>query len=276
MKRRAGAASRCSTKRGSERDSTTPKPTGSIDQPMMSSVPGQVCSAAAPICKRRIAGARRAARPRRRRRRTARTRSRRLWLLRSLRNASVHNSTTTTSTTSPGSARASRAPSDKSRHAAGATEAEHRHPHGPRPKAHFARPTRASRLGVAMPVDDTVTTTSTSRAAMPARSSARLRGLHEQLAGAVEIGLRALAPVVRGIEPFQRPHRIAPLDAGIDENVGELRIAREAASRRSGARDRRPPTVRADAAAPPSPAPATSPASMPCSCPLISSKIAHI
>ena len=43
-KRRAGAAKRCSMKRGSERDSTTPKPTGSTVQPMMSSVLGQVCS----------------------------------------------------------------------------------------------------------------------------------------------------------------------------------------------------------------------------------------
>ena len=63
---------------------------------------------------------------------------------------------------------------------------------------------------------------------MPARSSAALRGLHEQRAGAVEIGLRALAPVARLVEPFERPHRIAPLDAGIDEHIGKLRIAREA------------------------------------------------
>ena len=66
-------------KRGSERDSTTPKPAGSMVQPMMSSVPGQVCSAVAPMRSWRRRRARRAARWRRRRRRTAPTKSRRPW-----------------------------------------------------------------------------------------------------------------------------------------------------------------------------------------------------
>ena len=33
-----------------------------------------------------------------------------------------------------------------------------------------------------------------------------LRRLHEQRAGAVEIGLRTLTPIVRRVEPFHRPH----------------------------------------------------------------------
>ena len=47
---------------------------------------------------------------------------------------------------------------------------------------------------------------------------------------------------MRLVEPFERTHRIAPLDAGIDENIGELRIAREACARRACA----PPSVTAD------------------------------
>src|SRR6187401_1044500 len=93
------------------------------------------------------------------------------FVMRSGREINVHNSMTTTSTTSPGSARAKRAPSAR-------PEAP---PAQPRPKTGTRitdgrKPssvaTRASSPGVAMPVEDTVTTTSTSRAAIPARSSA--------------------------------------------------------------------------------------------------------
>ena len=206
---------------------------------MMSSVSGQVCSAPAPIAQR--APASRSTRSTQAAAPSPNSAEEITSALapRSPRKASVHNSTATTSTTSPGSARASRAPSARP-----ATP-----PPQPRPNTGtrsalglkpISAPTRASRLGVAMPVDETVTMTSTSRAARRARSSAALRGLHEQRAGAFEIGLRALGPVARRQEPFERAHRIAPLDAGIDENVGELGIARQTAAvdRARGLRDR--------------------------------------
>jgi len=169
-KRRAGAASRCSTKRGKERDSTIPNPAGSTVQPMMSSVPGQVCSALSPIDKPASACSARSTAAAAPSPNSAEEITSAL-VQRSARKASVHSSTTTTSTTSPGSARASRAPIDR----------PETPPAQPRPNTGtraaddlkpISNATRASRLGVAMPVDETVTITSTSRAEIPARSSA--------------------------------------------------------------------------------------------------------
>ena len=175
MKRRAGAASRCSTKRGSEREaSRRSRPDRSV-QPMMSSVPRPGVLGGGADLQRRLARARRAAQAPPHRRRTSAEEITSALVPRSMRKASVQSSTTTTSTTSPGSARASRAPSER----------PDTPPAHPRPKTGtridrrdaipFPGPTRASRLGVAMPVDDTVTTTSTSRAvdAAPDRAPSR-------------------------------------------------------------------------------------------------------
>ena len=161
---------RCSTKRGNERESITRKPIGSITHPMMSSVRGQVCSAAAPTRNGAASGPARSTAAAAPSPNNADEITSDL-VPRSVREVSVHSSTTTTRTTSPGSARASRAPRVRPE-----TPPAH-----PRPKTGtrmidgrkpISGPTRASRLGVAIPVDDTVTTTSTSRAEIPARSSA--------------------------------------------------------------------------------------------------------
>ena len=191
MKRRTGAAIFCSTKRGSERESITRKP-DRIDRPahdVERARPGvlgrgtdlQHPLAAAPA--RRTAAA--APSPKRAEEITS------AFVPRSMRHASVQSSTTTTSTTSPGSARASRAPSAR----------PDTPPAQPRPNTGtritvgrnpISGPTRASMLGVAIPVEDTVTTTSTSRAEIRALIERGLRRLHEQLAGALKIDFSAL------------------------------------------------------------------------------------
>ena len=83
-------------------------------------------------------------------------------------------------------------------------------------------PTRASRLGVAMPVEDTVTMVSTSRrlaagvgerARSPPRRRGRLRAL--------EIGRVALRPALRLQIPLDRARGPAFLDAGVQENAPE-------------------------------------------------------
>ena len=111
----------------------------------------------------------------------------------------------------------------QARDAAGAAEPEHRHARCRRLKAHFRADARfqAGRRDAGGGYRHDHIDVARRDAGAVERG---LRGLHEQRAGAVEIGLRALGPVVRRIEPFDRAHRIAPLDAGVDEYVGELRI----------------------------------------------------
>ena len=227
MKRRTGAANFCSTKRGSDRESITRKPTGSTVQPMMSSVRGQVCSAAAPtrnldlsVPARSTAAA--APSPNNADEITS------ALVPRSVRDVSVHNSTTTTRMTSPGSARASRLPNVRPdtppaqpRPNIGTRMTEGRNP--------ISGPTRASMLGVAIPGggyghDDIDI----------ARRHARLgerraRRPYEQVACAFEVGLGALAQVMRRAQPLQRTGRIPALDARIDEHISQFRIARECA-----------------------------------------------
>ena len=59
------------------------------------------------------------------------------------------------------------------------------------------------------------------------------RGLHRTTLAPSGIPLRS---IVRRIEPFDRAHRIASLDAGDDEYIGELRM-RQRIWRRCGARE---------------------------------------
>src|SRR5579859_6265378 len=158
-----------SAKGGIARSKITPRPCGSTDQPMMPRVSGQRCwplistsampgsparntQAAAPSPNNAVATM--------------------LALVKvSVRNASEQSSTATSNTTVPGRDSASRE----------AIESPDTAPAQPRPKTGTRsisgrkpiRPaTRASRLGVAMPVDEIVTTVSTSAAPIPAASSA--------------------------------------------------------------------------------------------------------
>ena len=87
--------------------------------------------------------------------------------------------------------------------------------------------TRASRLGVAMPVDETVTTVSTSAAVRPAASSALVAASINKLHAAVEIGVGALRPAERFEIPFDRAHRVAPANPGSLEDPRQtLEIAK--------------------------------------------------
>ena len=226
-KRRAGAASRCLDKarqRARQHDTEADR----IDRPahdVERAGPGVLGGGADLQAARRHA--RPAARRPRRHRRTAPRKSRRLWCCGRCETPACTVRRRPQARFRP----ARRAPDGRRatspirrRRSRGRTPA----PAWPRAGNPFPQPTRASRLGVAMPVDDTVTMTSTSCAATPARSSAVRAACTNSALGAVEISLRALGPIVRFLVPFDRPHRIAPLDAGIDEHVGELRIAREA------------------------------------------------
>ena len=161
-------ASFSSTKGGMARAKITPKPSGSTFQPMMSSVSSQVCStapstAAMPPSVPRMQAA--APSP------NKAVATMFAFVSSSSRKASVHSSTATSSTIEPGRASARRA----------AIDSPETPPAQPRPKTgtrmtSARKPmrarTRASRLGVAMPVDETVTTQSTSPAVSPALSSA--------------------------------------------------------------------------------------------------------
>jgi hypothetical protein len=76
----------------------------------------------------------------------------------------------------------------------------------------------ASKLGVAMPVDETVTTVSTS----VARGIDSLgQRIDKQLTGVVEIGLARLRPTQRLQIPFERPHRVASPHARTFEYSGQ-------------------------------------------------------
>ena len=239
---------------------------------MMSSVLGQVCSALAPM---RSAASQRSARstaaaapsPNSAEEITS------ALVLRSLRKASEQVSTTTTSTTSPGSARASRAPSARPDTPpaqpspnTGTRVADGSKAHL-RGHARFQARRRDAGRGHG---DDHVDVARVEAGAVERRA----RGAYEQFAGAVEIGRRAIGPVVRRRIPFKRAHRVAPFDAGIGEDIGELGIAGEgagidAARERGDLRLRQP-----NAAAPRSPAPAMSPASCPCQVPSLQTNVA--
>ena len=158
-----------SAKGGMARSKITPRPCGSTDQPMMSKVFGHMCwplisisaippspvrstEAAAPSPNKAVAT---------------------MFALvsSSSLNDSVHSSTATTSTTLPGRDCAMREAIDKP-----VTP-----PAQPKPKTGtrsisgrkpICSAARASRLGVAIPVEETVTTASTSAARRPALSSA--------------------------------------------------------------------------------------------------------
>ena len=107
----------------------------------------------------------------------------------------------------------------EARDAAGAAEAEHRHARDVGRESPSAPATRASRLGVAMPVEETVTTVSMSPADRSARASALPRDIDEQRLGAFEKGLRALRPAALLEIPFDRLDAVAVADAGIGEQA---------------------------------------------------------
>ena len=148
----------------------TPNPCSSTSQPMMSSVSGQVYSSA-PVIR---------AQPRTSVRMTAaaapspNSASATMLALVSLSSltASEHNSTATTRTLVPGCASARRAPIERP-----VTPPAHPKPNtGTREtsgRKFNAAAARVSKLGVAMPVEDTVTTQSTSAPDRPAFASAR-------------------------------------------------------------------------------------------------------
>ena len=164
------AGRRCSNANaGIERSKMTPKPCWSTSQPMISSVSGQMCSSADAIraWPRAFVRMTAAAAP------SPNSASATMLALVSLssRMASEHSSTATSNTVLPGRASAKRAAIDKP-----VTP-----PAQPNPKTGTraiserkfnAAAARVSRLGVAMPVEDTVTTQSTSAPVRPARSSA--------------------------------------------------------------------------------------------------------
>ena len=154
---------------GIERAKMTPRPVGSTRQPIMSTVSGQVCSAedmidAIPPSPVRSTHAA-APSP------NSAVATMSALLRSSSRNARLHNSTATNSTRAPGLAAASLA-------ARASPETPPAHP-SPKTGTRTAsdrksiRPiARASRLGVAIPVEETVTMISTSDPARPASSSA--------------------------------------------------------------------------------------------------------
>jgi hypothetical protein len=127
----------------------------------------------------------------------------------SRRNASVHSSTATSNTTLPGRDCARRDAIDRPADAAGAAQAEYRHTLdvGRKPM----RPaTCASRLGVAMPVDEIVTTVSTCSRREMGGVERPARRVDEQLGSPVEKRCAALRPAQRFEIPLERAHRIAP------------------------------------------------------------------
>ena len=162
---------RASAKGGMARLRTTPKPSGSTSQPMMSRVPGQVCR---PRRRRSRSPARPSgARPRRLRRRRGRSRRRRRRSSLSGLTARVQTSTVTKSTVLPGQACARRAARIRPETPA----AQPRPKSGTRATSERKRSRSrscASRLGTAIPVEEAVTTMSTSAPVRPASSRARV------------------------------------------------------------------------------------------------------
>ena len=132
----------------------------------------------------------------------------------SRRSASEQSSTATSSTLVPGRACARRAAIDRPetppaqpRPNTGTRAMSERNPIRPA--------TRASRLGVAMPVEQTVTTVSIS-AAGQIRTRQRLPGgIDEQRLGAFEKGLGPFRPAARCEIPVERLHAMALDDPGI-------------------------------------------------------------
>jgi len=151
------------------RSKITPSPVGSTFQPMMSRLSGHRCSPAPSIAAMPGAPARttQAAAPS-----PNSAVATMLALVNwSRRNAAVQISIATTSTVAPGRARARRpaiarpvTPPAQPSPNTGTRSTSARKP--------ICRATRASRLGVAMPVDDTVTMVSTASARQSARASA--------------------------------------------------------------------------------------------------------
>ena len=76
----------------------------------------------------------------------------------------------------------------------------------------------ASRLGVAMPVVDTVTTASIARLPMPALVEQPDGRRFEQVERSRDVDPVALGPAVLAIVPFDRHPRIARADAGIGKD----------------------------------------------------------
>ncbi len=92
------------------------------------------------------------------------------------------------------------------------------------------RATRASRLGVAMPVEQTVTTVSTS-ARVKVRVRQRLAGdIDEQRFRSLEKRLGALRPAARLEIPVERLHAVTLDDSGVGENAREPLVVRKAAA----------------------------------------------
>ena len=88
--------------------------------------------------------------------------------------------------------------------------------------------TRASRLGVAMPVEQTVTTVSISPADEIGARERLARDIDEQRFRAFEKGLRSLRPAARLEIPFDRLDAVAVADSGVGKQARkrfELRIA---------------------------------------------------
>src|SRR5262245_25550460 len=114
----------------------------------------------------------------------------------------------------------------KTGNAAGATSPKDRHAHHRWPQTQLGTNTRfKSRRGDAgrgYCHDDVDVARSD-----PCTVECSLCGLNEERAGALDVGIGALAPVVWLAQPLQRPHRIPPLDARIGEHLGKLREARE-------------------------------------------------
>ena len=105
--------------------------------------------------------------------------------------------------------------------------------------------TRASRLGVAMPVEEMVTMVSTSRASHAGIGQRAAGGRDEEVLRAGQIGGVALRPVEVGEIPVERLHRVARADAGSFEHrrhalEGCIAVRKDAPRRRRGVRLKQP------------------------------------
>jgi hypothetical protein len=93
----------------------------------------------------------------------------------------------------------------------------------------------ASRLGVAMPVEETVTMQSTSDLLRKAGLIAAPSSLPRRKSCAPPpIGLHPVLPAMRLGEPGKRPRRMALADAGIVEDAGQMQILKRSENSRRG------------------------------------------
>jgi hypothetical protein len=214
------------TNSGTVRRRITPKPCGSTLQSMTSSVSGHKCS---PLCSIRVAPPS----PARKTIAAAPSPNRLTAMMLALvnsswRSASKHSSTATSSTLVPGRACARReaidrpeAPAAQPSPNACTRETSDRKP--------MRRATHASRLGLAMLVEQTVATVSIAGGEAGIRQ--RFPGnLSIQRFGALQKSRGTLRPAAWFEIPFERLHAVTLDDSGVGENAGEPFEIRKAAA----------------------------------------------